>query len=112
MEFRETNLGCTLSLKTAKISRAGSHIYRIRERQARLGPEAVRFAWVKAHIGTRAIEPPPQLAKEGAKLSEEWEGKGVERVSTVEAEVAEVARRRGGEEGEGVGDGKSTSTRT
>jgi len=26
----------------------------IRERQARLGPNAVRFAWVKAHIGTWA----------------------------------------------------------
>jgi len=51
----------------------------IRERQARLGSNAVRFAWVKAHIGARGNELADQLAKEGATLSEEWEGVGVGR---------------------------------
>jgi len=48
----------------------------IRGRQARLGPDAVRLAWVKAHVGTRGNESVDQLAKEWADLPEE----GVEKV--------------------------------
>ena len=54
----------------------------IRERQARLGPNAVRFAWVKAHLGTWGNELTDQLAKEGAALSEEWEGERLDRTVT------------------------------
>ena len=54
----------------------------IRERQARLGPNAVRFAWVMAHIGTWGNELTDQLAKEGVTLSEEWGGEGVDRTVT------------------------------
>jgi len=56
----------------------------IRERQARLGPRAVRFAWVKARAGTRVNELADELelAKEGVESSVEDEWQGVERVIT------------------------------
>jgi len=44
----------------------------VRERQTRLGPDAVRFSWVKAHVGTRGNEVADRMAKEGTALSEAW----------------------------------------
>ena len=46
----------------------------VRKRQSNLGPDAVRFAWVKAHVGTRGNEKADQMAKSGAELGEEDEG--------------------------------------
>jgi len=43
-------------------------------RQKNLGPDAVRFAWVKAHVGTRGNEKADQMAKSGAELGDEDEG--------------------------------------
>ena len=37
--------------------------------QARLGPDAVRFGWVKAHVDTKGNEFADELAKEGTALS-------------------------------------------
>jgi len=39
-----------------------------------LGPDAVRFGWVKTHVGTHGSEKADQLAKEGAVSSERWIG--------------------------------------
>jgi len=46
----------------------------VRKRQENLGPDAVRFAWVKAHVGTRGNEKADQMAKSGAELGDEDEG--------------------------------------
>jgi len=46
----------------------------VRKRQKNLGPDAVRFAWVKAHVGTRGNERADQMAKSGAELGDEDEG--------------------------------------
>jgi len=35
----------------------------VRKRQKNLGPDAVRFAWVKAHVGTQGNEKADQMAK-------------------------------------------------
>ena len=68
-----------------------------------------QFAWVKAHVSIRGNEGVGQLAKEGAALSKQWEGVGVERVVT-DGAGAEVAEDEGGgEEGDGDGDGEGDS---
>ena len=41
----------------------------VRRRQKNLGLDAVRFAWVKAHVAA-------QIAKSGAELGDEEEGMG------------------------------------
>jgi len=46
----------------------------VRKRQKNLGPDAIRFAWVKAHVGTRGNEKADQMAKSGAELGDEDEG--------------------------------------
>jgi len=46
----------------------------VRKRQKNLGPNAVRFAWVKAHVRTKDNEKTDQMAKSGAELGDEDEG--------------------------------------
>ena len=54
----------------------------VRKRQLNLGMDAVRFAWVKAHVGTHGNKKADQMAKSGAELRDEdgesplphWEG--------------------------------------
>jgi len=71
-----------------------------------MGPGAVSFGWVKAHVGTRGNELANQLAKEGATLSEEW---GVARMVT-EAELRQRWKKMREEgrkvKGTGMGMGK------
>jgi len=70
-----------------------------------MGPDAVRFAWVKAHAGTQGNEKADKLAKEG-----EDEGEGMEKVITEGGPEAGVeAEEGGGEEGEGDGNGESST---
>jgi len=60
--------------RTAELKGVVENIW---DRQARLGSDAVRFSWVKVHVGgTRGNEFADQLVKEGAALSEEWSGPG------------------------------------
>ena len=76
----------------------------VRKRQKNLGLDSVRFAWVKAHVGTQATEKADQMAKSGAELGDEDEG--MEKVITeggIEAGMEE--EEGGGEEGEGDGGG-------
>jgi len=47
----------------------------VRKMQKSLGPDAVRIAWVKAHVGIHGDEMADQMAKAGAKLGDEEEGK-------------------------------------
>ena len=78
----------------------------VRKRQKNLGPDAVRFAWVKAHVGTRGNEKADQMAKSGAELGDE--DQGMNKVITgggVEAGMEE--KKSGRKESEGDGDGKS-----
>jgi len=80
----------------------------VRKGQRNLGPNAARFTWVKAHVGTQGNEKADQMAKAGAEL--EGEDEGVETVITeggVEAKVE--AEKGGGEKGQGDGDGESGS---
>jgi len=76
----------------------------IRERQARLGPNALRVAWVKAHIGTWGNGLADHLAKQGTTLSEEWEG--VDRTAT-EGGLRQRWKRMRGEEQRVKGAGMS-----
>ena len=78
----------------------------MRKRQKNLGPNAVRFAWVKAHVGTKGNEKADQMAKFGAELGGEDEG--MEKVITEGGWRQEWKRRRA-EEGEvkGTGMGKA-----
>jgi len=46
----------------------------VRRRQENPGPDAVRFAWVKAHVGTQGNEKADQMARSGAELGDEEEG--------------------------------------
>ena len=46
----------------------------MRRRQKSLGPDAVRVAWVKAHVGTWGNEKADQMAISGAGLGNEEEG--------------------------------------
>jgi len=48
----------------------------VRKRQKNLGSDAVRFAWVKAHVGTQGNEKADQMAKAGAGLGDEDGGYG------------------------------------
>jgi len=76
----------------------------IRGRQARLGPDAVRFAWHKVHVSTRGNESVDHLAKEWADLPEEseWEGVGGWRtVTVVEGEERGKAQGEGDTDEEG-----------
>jgi len=47
----------------------------VQKRQKNLGPDTVRFAWVKAHVGTQGDEKAEQMAKSRAELGDEEEGK-------------------------------------
>jgi len=62
------------------------------KRQENLGPNAVRFAWVKAHVGTRGNENADQMAKSGAELG--YEDEGMEKVITEGGLRQEWKRRR------------------
>ena len=44
-------------------------VEKVRKRQENLGPNAVRFAWVKAHVGTHGNEKADQMAKSGQSLA-------------------------------------------
>jgi len=46
----------------------------VRKRQKNLGPDTIRFAWVKAHVRTSSNERADQMAKLGAELEDEDEG--------------------------------------
>ena len=46
----------------------------VQKRQQNLGPDAVRFAWVKAHVRTRGNEKADQMAKARVELGDEDEG--------------------------------------
>jgi len=59
----------------------------VRKRQKNLGPDAVRFAWVKTHVGTQGNEKADQMAKSGAEL-------GMEKVITERSLSQEWKRRR------------------
>jgi len=48
----------------------------VTRRQQNLGPNAVRFAWVEAHVGIHDHEMVDQMAKAGAELGDEDEGMG------------------------------------
>jgi len=67
----------------------------IRKWQKNLGPDAVRFAWVKAHVGTRGNEKADQMAKLGAELGDE--DMGMQKVIT-EGELRQEWKRRRAEE--------------
>jgi len=76
----------------------------IRKRQQNLGPDAVRFAWVKAHVGTRGNEKADRMAKAGAELGDEDEG--MQKVITEGGLRQEWKRRRAEErkvKGTGMG---------
>ena len=49
-------------------------IEEVRKRQKNLGPNAIRFAWIKAHVRTRGNEKVDQMTKAGAELGDEDEG--------------------------------------
>ena len=69
-----------------------------------LGPNAVRFAWVKAHVGTQGNEKADQLAREGAEVGDE--GERMEKVITEGGLRQEWKRSRAEErkvKGSGVG---------
>jgi len=73
----ERKTGRTRKVRTAELREV---IGETREKQRRPGPNTVRFAWVKAHVGTQGNELVGQLTKEGVTLSKEWEGEGLERL--------------------------------
>jgi len=64
----------------------------VRKRQKNLGPNAVIFAWVKAHVGTKGNEKADQMAKSEAELGGEDEG--MEKVITEGGLRQEWKRRR------------------
>jgi len=64
----------------------------MRKRQKNLGPDAVRFAWVKAHVGTQGNGKADQMAKSGVELGDEEEG--MERMITEGGLKQEWKRRR------------------
>jgi len=47
----------------------------VRKRQKNLGPDAVRFSWVKAHAGTQGNDKADQMAKPAAELGERRRGR-------------------------------------
>ena len=49
-------------------------VKKVRKRQNNLGPDAVRFVSVKAHVGTCGIGKADQMAKAGTELGDEDEG--------------------------------------
>jgi len=75
----------------------------VRKRQKILGPDTVRFAWVKTHVGTQGDEKAKQMAKSRAELGDG--GEGMEKVHShgggFEAGGEEEEGR--GEKGKGVG---------
>ena len=74
------------------------------KRQRNLGLDAVRFAWVKAHVGTHGDEKADQMAKSAAEFGDEEEG--VEKVITEGGLRQEWKRRRAEErkvKGTGMG---------
>jgi len=76
----------------------------VRKRQKDLGPDTVRFAWVKAHVGTRGNEKADQMAKAEAELGDEDEG--MQKVITERGLRQEWRRRRAEErkvKGTGMG---------
>lgn len=64
----------------------------VRRWQGNLGPDAVRFAWVKAHAGTQGNEKADQMGKSGANLGDEE--KGMKKVITEGGVKQEWKRRR------------------
>jgi len=76
----------------------------VRKKQKNLGQNAARFAWVKAHVGTKGSEKADQMAKSGAELGGEDEG--METVITKGGLRQEWKRRRAEErkvKGTGMG---------
>jgi len=76
----------------------------IRKRQKNLGYDGVRFAWVKAHVGTRGNEKADQMAKVGVELGDEDER--IQKVITERGLRQEWKRRRAKErkvKGTGMG---------
>ena len=63
--------GRTGRARTRKLKEVVKEIWK---RQKNLGPDAVRFAWVKAHVGIQGNEKADQMAKAGAELGDENEG--------------------------------------
>ena len=76
----------------------------VRKRQKNLGPDAVKFAWVKAHVGTHGNEKVDQMAKVGTELGDEDEG--IQKVITEGGLKQEWKKRRAEErkvKGTGMG---------
>jgi len=89
---------------TARTGELKEVVEEVRRRQKNLGPDAVRFAWVKAHLGTQGNERADLMAKSGANLGDEEEG--IEKVITEGGLRQEWKRRRAEErkvKGTGMG---------
>jgi len=84
--------GRTGRARTAELKEV---VEEVRKRQKNLGLDTVRFAWVKAHVGTCSNEKADQMAKAGAELGDMDEG--MQKVIT-EGRLRQEWKRRRAEE--------------